>query len=56
MSLLVGVLAFLHAFSARGYQGGAIMFGLVIGPQLPKLIPAASNEFLAKVEPPFELM
>ncbi|MDG7010172.1 MAG: hypothetical protein JRN16_06255 [Nitrososphaerota archaeon] len=53
MSLLVTALTFAHVFSAICYLGGAIVFGLVIGPQLPKLSPSVSNEFFAKIGPPF---
>lgn len=53
MSILVTVLAFAHVFSAICYLGGAIVFGLVIGPQLPKLAPPMSNEFFAKIGPPW---
>ncbi|MCL4355547.1 MAG: hypothetical protein JRM79_05010 [Nitrososphaerota archaeon] len=53
MSLIVTALAFLHVFSAIGYLGSALTFGLVIGPRLPKLSPTTSNEFFAKVGPAF---
>lgn len=53
MSLIVAVLTFIHIISAIGYLGGAMTFGLVIGPKLPKLSSTTSNEFFARVGPAF---
>ncbi len=53
LSLTLGVLTFLHVFSAICYLGSVITFGLVIGPQLLKIAPSSANEFLAKVGPRF---
>ena len=49
--LLTAILAWLHVFSAIGWLGGGIMFGLVVAPALSKLSPMASGEFLVKVGP-----
>jgi uncharacterized membrane protein len=40
-----------HIFSAIGWLGAAMVFGIIIGPSLAKLSPQARGEFMAKVMP-----
>ena len=51
--ILNTVVLWLHIFGAIGWLGGAMIFGIVIGPMLPKLSAPARGEFLVKVVPRF---
>jgi hypothetical protein len=49
--LSTAILAWLHVFSAIGWLGGGIMFGVIIAPVLGSLSPPTSGEFLIRVGP-----
>jgi uncharacterized membrane protein len=51
--VLVTVALWAHIFSAIGWLGAAMVFGIIIGPSLGKLSPQARGEFMAKVMPKY---
>ncbi len=53
MALVLEVLLWLHIVAAIGWVGAAMIFGMVVGPALPTLNPAARSEFIVKVLPKY---
>lgn len=51
MSLVIAVLTWLHIFSAMGWMGAAMVFGMVLGPLLPTFNPATRGELVVKLFP-----
>ena len=49
--VLFTVVLWAHIFSAIGWLGAAMVFGIIIGPSLAKLSPQARGEFMVKVMP-----
>lgn len=47
------LLLWLHIFSAVGWLGAAMVFGMLIGPTLPTLYPAARGELILKLFPKY---
>ncbi|MDA4134777.1 MAG: hypothetical protein OK441_04335 [Thaumarchaeota archaeon] len=50
---LFSVVLWAHIFSAIGWLGAAMVFGIIIGPSLAKLSPQARGEFMARVMPKY---
>lgn len=53
MSLVVAALLWLHIFSAIGWMGAAMVFGMVLGPLLPAFNPATRGEVIVKLFPKY---
>lgn len=53
MSLELAILFWLHIFSAIGWMGAAMVFGMVIGPLLPSFNPATRGEVVLKLFPKY---
>jgi len=53
--ILTTVVLWLHIFGAIGWLGGALVFGIVVGPGLARLSGPARGEFFAKVAPNYVL-
>jgi uncharacterized membrane protein len=51
--ILNAVVLWVHIFGAIGWLGAAMVFGMVIGPSLPKLSAPTRGEFFAKVAPKY---
>ena len=51
--VLTTIVLWIHIFGAIGWLGAAMVFGMVIGPSLPKLSPQARAELLIKIIPRF---
>ncbi len=51
--LILAAIAWLHIFTAVGWMGAVLAFGIALGPQLVKLSPSARLEFVAHVLPRF---
>lgn len=51
--ILNTVVLWVHIFGAIGWLGSAMVFGMVIGPTLPKLSGPARGEFFMKVAPSY---
>lgn len=51
--ILDTVVLWVHIFGAIGWLGAAMVFGMVIGPSLPKLSPGTRAEFMVKVTPKY---
>ena len=47
------VLTWIHVFSAVGWLGAALLFGMLIGPLMPKLSPATRSELILKLFPKY---
>jgi uncharacterized membrane protein len=52
--ILGAALNWLHVFSAIGWLGAALTFGMVLAPILPGLTPGSRGELLLKLLPKFE--
>jgi uncharacterized membrane protein len=52
--ILGAALNWLHVFSAIGWLGAALTFGMVLGPVLPGLTPGSRGELLLKLLPKFK--
>ncbi len=53
MSLELAVLFWLHIFSAIGWMGAAMVFGMVVAPLLPSFNPATRGEVVLKLFPKY---
>lgn len=53
MSLVLAILFWLHIFSAVGWMGAAMVFGMVLGPLLPTFNPATRGEIVLKLFPKY---
>ena len=51
--VLLTVVLWAHIFSAIGWLGAAIVFGIILAPSLAKLSPQARGEFMVKVVPKY---
>jgi len=51
--ILNAVVLWVHIFGAIGWMGAAMVFGMVIGPSLPKLSGPARGEFFVRVAPKY---
>lgn len=51
MSLETGILLWLHIFGAVAWLGAALVFGMLIGPTLPKLSPSTRGEVTINLFP-----
>lgn len=51
--LLFSVLLWLHIFSAVGWLGAAMLFGMVIGPTIGEMSPGTRAEIVVKIFPRF---
>jgi uncharacterized membrane protein len=51
LSLVTAVLVWLHVFSAIGWMGAAMVFGMILGPLLPAFNPATRGELVVRVFP-----
>jgi uncharacterized membrane protein len=51
--ILTTIVIWAHVFGAIGWLGGAMVFGMVIGPSLGQISPPARGEFFVKVGPRF---
>lgn len=55
MALLDGVLLWFHIFSAIGWLGSTMLFGMLLGPMLPKFSPQTRAEIVVKFFPKFSI-
>ena len=53
MSLELAILFWLHIFSAIGWMGAAMVFGMVVAPLLPSFNPATRGEVVVKLFPKY---
>lgn len=53
LSLVTAVLVWLHIFSAIGWMGAAMVFGMVLGPLLPTFNPATRGEVVVRLFPKY---
>jgi uncharacterized membrane protein len=53
LTTIFSVLIWLHIFTAVGWMGSAMVFGMIIGPLIPKLSPPTRGELIVNLFPKY---